>query len=165
MGRLIMVGTGSSGRRRDRLRPELRKAVERSWKRNEAAYRYLGRGTSVQDDLEKFLRAEIADREESIAELNHFIDALDITIGNALEAIGEFPPKPAGMPDRVDVICRLVVDYHAEIQRTRNERRLLRPRIPAGPSAGFAAAKSLEMSKAKRDAEAILYAKQREGTG
>lgn len=27
----------------DRLRPEVRKAFEESWARNEAAYRYLGR--------------------------------------------------------------------------------------------------------------------------
>lgn len=75
----------------------------------------------MQDDLEKFLRAEIADREESIAELQHILDALDIKIGNALEAIGEFPPKPAAMPDRVDVICRLMVEYYVEIQRMKED--------------------------------------------
>jgi hypothetical protein len=33
----------ATDRERVSLRPELRKAFEDSWKRNEAAYRYLGR--------------------------------------------------------------------------------------------------------------------------
>lgn len=37
-----------------------------------------------------------------------------------------------------------------------------RPRIPDGPSSGFAVAQGMETAKAKTDADTILYAKRRE---
>jgi len=63
----------------------------------------------------KELRAEIerlkaanAEVEKSWDSIDHFNNAIDNQISESLEKIGEFPGKPAGMPDRIDVACRLL---------------------------------------------------------
>ena len=43
--RLVNATADSTGHR-DSLRPELREAIDESWKLHEAAYRYLGKGHS-----------------------------------------------------------------------------------------------------------------------
>lgn len=64
--------------------------------------------------------AEIVEVEEDWDEIDGFMNRIDATISESLEKIGEFPGKPAGFPDRVDVACRLIESIpvlKAEIER------------------------------------------------
>ena len=51
--------------------------------------------------------------------LNDYIDAVDKQISEALEKVGKFPPKPAGAPDRLDAICRELVEMHARLAESK----------------------------------------------
>lgn len=69
------------------------------------------------------LDEKLGAEEKEIESLYDFIDKIDAEIASALEAVGKLPGKPAGFPDRVDVIASLVVESHKELAQYRRANR------------------------------------------
>ncbi len=59
------------------------------------------------------LEAAAKNAEKDIDDYSGYIDRIDAQVSEALKAIGKFPPKPAGMADRIDVACDLLVSLSA----------------------------------------------------
>lgn len=59
------------------------------------------------------MEAAAKNAEKDIDDYSGYIDRIDAQVSEALKAIGEFPPKPAGMADRIDVACDLLVSLSA----------------------------------------------------
>lgn len=61
----------------------------------------------LRDEIEK-LKMDAADADKTLGDYEGFMDRIDAQVSESLEKIGEFPGKPSGLPDRVDVACRLI---------------------------------------------------------
>jgi hypothetical protein len=54
--------------------------------------------------------------------LDDYLDRIDIQISEALKKVGRFPGKPAGFPDRIDVLAEAVVELNARAEAAEKER-------------------------------------------
>lgn len=63
------------------------------------------------------MEVQLIDTEKENDGLQGYIDACDNNVSDALTSIGKFPPKPAGMPDRLDVLIAFAKEARTDIDR------------------------------------------------